>query len=81
MVMETSWDMENWSKVMEFCDLVMEVYQFCPQFVLNVTNSELWRALVMENLEMVMGKSWEIFCQVCGNTTHAHMNPSLLRCG
>ena len=35
-VMEKSWNMKNWPKVMEFCDSVMELYQFCPQFVLNL---------------------------------------------
>ena len=32
MVIEKSWSMKNWPKVME----VMEFYQFCPQFVLNL---------------------------------------------
>ena len=30
MVMEKSWNMKNWPKVMEFCDSVMEFYQFAP---------------------------------------------------
>ena len=33
MVMEKSWNMQNWPKVMEFRDLGMEFY---PQFVLNL---------------------------------------------
>ena len=33
MVMEKSWNMKKWPKVMEFCDSVREFYQFCPQFV------------------------------------------------
>ena len=36
MVMERSWNMKNWPKVLEFCDSVIELYQFCPQFVLNL---------------------------------------------
>ena len=36
MVMEKSWNMKKWPKVMEFCDSVMEFYQFCPQFVRNL---------------------------------------------
>ena len=31
MVMEKSWNMTNWPKVIEFCVSVMEFYQFCPQ--------------------------------------------------
>ena len=31
MVMEKSWKMKNWPKVMEFCDQSWEFYQFCPQ--------------------------------------------------
>ena len=30
MVMEKSWNVKNWPKVIEFCDSVMEFYQFCP---------------------------------------------------
>ena len=36
LVLEKSWNMKNWPKVMEFCDSVMEFYQFCPHFVLNL---------------------------------------------
>ena len=36
MVMEKSWNMKNWPKVLEFCDSVMEFDQFCPQFVCNL---------------------------------------------
>ena len=32
MVMEKSWNMENWPKVMEFCDSVIEFYKFCSKF-------------------------------------------------
>ena len=35
-VMENSWNMKNWPKVMEFCDSVIEIYQFYAQFVLNL---------------------------------------------
>ena len=36
-VMEKSWmKMKSWPRVMKFCDSVMEFYQFCPQFVLNL---------------------------------------------
>ena len=35
-VMEKLWNKKNWPKVMEFCDSVMEFYQFCLQFVLNL---------------------------------------------
>ena len=64
MVMEKSWNMNNWPKVMECCDSVKELYQFCTQFVLNlyffgqnVANSKSGREMVMENLEIVMEKS------------------------
>ena len=33
--MEKSGNMKHWPKVMEFCDSVMEFYQFYPQFVLK----------------------------------------------
>ena len=29
MVIEKSWNLKNWPKVMEFCDSVMKFYQFC----------------------------------------------------
>ena len=50
LVMEKSWNMKNWPEVMEFCDSVMEFYQFCPHFVLNlyffwVTTKKLGRDL------------------------------------
>ena len=75
MVMEKLWNMKNWPKVIEFCDSVMEFYQFCPPFVLHLyffTSTKLGRDRVgphfhanskagreMENLEMVMEKSWK----------------------
>ena len=31
MVMEKSWNVKNWPKVMELCLSVMEFYQFCPK--------------------------------------------------
>ena len=36
MVMEKSWNMKNWPKIIEFCDSVMYFCQFCPQIVLNL---------------------------------------------
>ena len=35
-VMEKSWNMKNWPKVMEFLGSVMEFYQFFPRIVLNL---------------------------------------------
>ena len=36
MVIEKSWNVKKWPKVIQFCDSVMEFYQFCPQFVVNL---------------------------------------------
>ena len=72
-IMEKSWNIKNWPKVMEFCDQSwnftnfvtikklssdLEILHF-PAFAAKVANAKSRRETVMENQEMVMEKSWE----------------------
>ena len=52
-----------WPKVMEFCDSVMEFYQLCPQFVINlyffVTTKKLGSDLESPHFQKFSTKRWE----------------------
>ena len=58
LVMEKSWNMRSWPKVMEFCDSVMEFYQFCPR---NYTNFVFcW--VTMRKLSSDLESAFATFC-------------------
>ena len=74
LVMEKSWNMKNWPKVMEFLFQILPLNCTKLVFFLAATkklcidlflakrcklNSKLRGKMVMENQEMVMEKSWK----------------------
>ena len=62
MVMDKSWNITNWPKVMEFCDQSWNVTNFAPMFF--VTECKIWKRDGHGKSRNGHGK---IICQVCVN--------------